>query len=510
MYACKSKKSIPAKPTIETASIQGNFSPQTKLIFDSTILSKFIDSFPKFNGIQNDFSSFYKKRNYAYAWFDDSGMIEQAGNLYNRVKNINKEGLDSSKILYPEHFNDLLENPSGNMHDSSIIFTELMLTAQYINYAKNVWSGISEEKSLELEWLLPRKTISYTATLDSLLSGKDLLENPPVYRQYYLLKEYLQKYKQVESADTVIISAEKNIYRKGDSSQVIRQARYKLFLLGDISTNSESAVFDIELITALKHFQQRVGITESGSLKKNDISELNIPLHSRLEKILVNMERSRWVPQDVSKNYLIINIPEYKLHVIENDSLLWSMNVVVGQDQHKTVVFNGQIKYIVFSPYWNIPASIMKNETLPALRLDPNYLNTHNMEWNGNTIRQKPGPNNALGLVKFLFPNSHSIYLHDSPAKSLFDETNRAFSHGCIRLAEPKRLATYLLQDNSYWTESGISDAMHAGIERYVTLKKPFPVFIAYFTSWVDRRGVLNFRKDIYGRDDRLLEMIVN
>jgi murein L,D-transpeptidase YcbB/YkuD len=185
------------------------------------------------------------------------------------------------------------------------------------------------------------------------------------------------------------------------------------------------------------------------------------------------------------------------------------MDVVVGKDQHKTVIFNGDMKYVVFSPYWNVPPSIVKNEILPAMRRNSNYLARHNMERHNGGIRQKPGANNSLGLVKFLFPNSHNIYLHDSPAKSLFNETDRAFSHGCIRVAEPKKLAQYLLRTDTSWTSEKISAAMTKGVERYVTLKQSIPVFIAYFTTWVDRAGKLNFRKDVYKRDERLALLIL-
>jgi murein L,D-transpeptidase YcbB/YkuD len=184
------------------------------------------------------------------------------------------------------------------------------------------------------------------------------------------------------------------------------------------------------------------------------------------------------------------------------------MKVVVGKDVHQTVVFNGEIKYVVFSPYWNVTPSIMKKEILPALKKNPDYLKKNNMEWNGNSIRQKPGPSNSLGLVKFLFPNSYNIYLHDTPAKDLFNQHMRAFSHGCIRLADPKKLAMYLLKDDPSWTEQKIDQAMHAGKEKYVTLKDPVPVFIGYLTAWVDSYGKLNLRKDIYKRDKALGEML--
>jgi murein L,D-transpeptidase YcbB/YkuD len=324
------------------------------------------------------------------------------------------------------------------------------------------------------------------------------------------LKEQLLKYRVKAAADTIQISLNKNETVKiTDTGATVLAIRQKLFLLGDLPTNNKSAVFDSSLFFALQQFQDRHGLNITGIVKAAEAAELNVTIQKRIKQIVANMERSRWVPTNLKENHLIVNIPEFKLHAIENDSLMWSMNVVVGKSQHKTVIFNGDIKYVVFSPYWNIPASIMKNETLPAIRRDKNYLQNHNMEWNGNSIRQKPGPNNSLGLVKFLFPNSHSIYLHDSPAKSLFNESSRAFSHGCIRVAAAKKLAIYLLRKDSSWSEEAVTQAMNAGKERYVTIKDPVPVFIAYFTSWVNTKGQLNFRKDIYNRDERLLQMVL-
>lgn len=508
LYSCKTKKEKAPEPKIDQ-SIPGNFSTQTEMKLDTASLQQFIDSFPKFAAIQNEMKTFYTGRNYAYAWFDSSGMIEQASNLFNRIKNISDEGIDSNKMIYQKELNDLMDQ-SGQATDSSNMKTELMLTAQYLTYAQVVWTGLDEKQSIALDWLLPRKKIEYTQMLDSLLSGKDVLTDPPVYKQYYLLKDYLKKYREAEKADTVKIITKLSNIKKGDSSAEVGKIRYKLFLLGDLPQNSASNKFDDELADAVKSFQNRFGLKETGQVKKAELDELNVPINTRVQQILVNMERSRWVTKDAAKDYLIVNIPEYKLHVIENDSLAWDMNVVVGKNQSKTVIFNGDIKYVVFAPYWNVPSSIIKNEILPGIKRNKNYLANHNMEWNGGNVRQKPGPNNSLGLVKFLFPNSHSIYLHDSPAKSLFSETNRAFSHGCIRLAEPKKLAVYLLRNDTSWTGSKIDAAMNAGKEKYVTLKRPLPVFIVYFTAWVSSEtGKLNFRKDIYQRDERLLEMLL-
>ncbi len=495
------------KDATKDIGIKGSFSTQTKITFDSGLIKSFLDSFPKFKTFQKDISSFYKGRNYVYAWYDDSGMIEPANNLYNRIQNIADEGV-SHPVPYKTDFTTLMETEEES--DSISILVELMLTSQYLAYAKNVWQGLDEKQLLALDWFLPRKKITSQQLLDSLVSGNNILENTPVFRQYNLLKEYLNKYKLIQvKGEPVVIKVDKKTYQLHDSSAIILAIRERLFLLGDLAANNQSAIFDTELQNGVKSFERRFGYKEDGIVNTPLLAEMNHPVEKRIEEIILNMERSRWIPVQLNKNYLVVNIPEYKLHVYENDSMTFSMNVVVGKGQHKTVIFNGEMKYVVFSPYWNIPASILKNETLPAIKRNPNYLATHNMEWNGGNVRQKPGPNNSLGLVKFLFPNTHSIYLHDSPAKSLFNEDKRAFSHGCIRLAEPKKLAQYLLRKDPKWTEEKITAAMNSKTEQYVILKDTVPVFIAYFTAWVDKEGKINFRNDVYNRDSRLAKMIM-
>lgn len=493
--------------SVKDKSIPGNFSPQSRLTFDSALIDAFIDSFPKFDKFRKDLDTFYYQRNFAYAWFDENGMIEPATNLYNRIQHISAEGI-ADKLPYKLEFKTVMES-DGTLKPSST--TELMLTAQYLVYAKNVWGGLSEKQSLSTDWYLPRRKTSTAELLDSLTSNADIFESIQLYRQYGLLKGQLKKLKelQVTHPNWSIIIAPKKKYELGDSAMALQQIRERLYLLTDLPFNDSSFIFDAMLREGVENFQKRHGLQQDGVIGPQFMFEINTSLDKRIEQIIVNMERSRWVPVKLSSNYIVVNIPEFKLHVYEHDSLAWSMDVVVGKDQHKTVIFNGEMKYIVFSPYWNIPSSIVKNETLPALRRNRNYLTQHNMEWNNGGIRQKPGPDNSLGLVKFLFPNSHNIYLHDTPAKSLFKENNRAFSHGCIRLAAPKKLAEYLLQNDTSWNEQKITEAMHKGVEKYVTLKQPVPVFIAYFTAWVDKQGRLNFRKDVYDRDQRLAQLIL-
>ena len=495
------------KPSNNDQSIAGSFSTQTQLTFDSNQLKLFLNNYNQFKAFEKDIYTFYRNRKYAYAWFDENGLIEPANNLYNRINNIGEEGLPD-KIPYKENFTGLMEAAANENKPSDSL--DLMLTCQYLTYANYVWQGLSEKNAKSIEWLLPRKKLTYAQLLDSLANNQALTKEP-VYRQYYLLKDYLKKYRDIESQKSLpVIITDKKKLGLGDSGTVVSNIRQWLFIMGDLAANNNSNVFDAALQEGIKQFQNRNGMKDDGIIGLPVIAEMNVPIAKRIESIMINMERSRWVPEKIKEDYLLINIPEYKLHVIEDEKPVFNMNVVVGKSQNKTVIFNGDLKYVVFSPYWNIPASILKNETLPAIKRNPNYLASHNMEWNGGNVRQKPGPNNSLGLVKFLFPNTHAIYLHDTPSKSLFNESNRAFSHGCIRLAEPKKLASYLLRNDANWNESSITAAMNSGREKTVTLSRTIPVFIAYFTTWVNKDGKINFRKDVYSRDSRLAKMILD
>ncbi len=513
--SCNSNASnINAQDTIPPASpkditIQGSFNSKLDVFFDSSKLSGFLQTYPALMPLKKDLDSFYFKRKFALAWYDKSGLIEPAVNLFNRIQNISEEGVQDS-FPYKTDFVSLMKNNGLDSNNRPSTYTDLMLTAQYFMYAKNVWQGIDEKQSVSMDWLLPRKKVSYNELLDSLVSGKDVLNDAPLYVQYTRLRNFLKTYKDIQAkGGWPIIEPDKKVLKMGDSSAAVLEMRKYFIITGDMQSNNNNVIFDSSLYNGLVHFQERMGLSTDGAAGPGVFREMNVPVEKRIEQIIVNMERSRWVPVNLQSNYIVVNIPEYKLHVYENNNPVWDMNVVVGQPAHKTVIFNGEIKYVVFSPYWNIPPGIMRNEVLPGIRANSNYLARHNMEWNGGNVRQKPGPNNSLGLVKFLFPNSFDIYLHDTPAKSLFGESSRAFSHGCIRLAEPEKLADYLLRNDSAWNKTSIYNAMHAGREKYVTLKNPEPVFIAYFTSWVSADGVLNFRNDVYKRDGRLAAAIL-
>jgi murein L,D-transpeptidase YcbB/YkuD len=285
-----------------------------------------------------------------------------------------------------------------------------------------------------------------------------------------------------------------------------------------------TAVFDSSLAQGVRRFRGRHGLKAVAVVDDAMVDMLNVPPSERVRQVLINMERLRWMPDQPMGPLLFVNIPAYKLFVFENGRMAWSMDVVVGREATRTVIFSDSLSQVVFAPYWNVPQSIIRNEILPAVKRDPRYLDRKNMEVvKGGTvvpsksidwkrydrgvpfsIRQRPGGANALGRVKFLFPNAYSIYLHDTPSKGKFKEDQRAFSHGCIRLSEPIRLANYLLQGDTAWTAARIDQAASGKQEVTVPVSPAVPVIIGYFTAWVDPEGMVNFRDDIYGHDARL------
>lgn len=277
-----------------------------------------------------------------------------------------------------------------------------------------------------------------------------------------------------------------------------------------MAENSKSNIYDETFKKGLLKYQKRNGFDENPTILPKHIAELNVTIEERINQIEVNMERCRWIPVEFTKanEYIMVNIPAYKLVYFKNGSKRFESGVVVGSKVHKTVIFSGELKNIVFSPYWNVPSSIINKEVKPGMARNKNYLEQHNMEWNNGSVRQKPGPRNSLGAVKFLFPNSNNIYLHDTPSKSLFKEEQRAFSHGCIRVGKPKELAYVLLEDDANWNKQKMDAAMSKTTETWYSVKRPVHVYIGYFTAWADKDGTVNFYKDVYNRDQILYNLI--
>jgi murein L,D-transpeptidase YcbB/YkuD len=302
------------------------------------------------------------------------------------------------------------------------------------------------------------------------------------------------------------ISGEAKMFKEGKSLPQIVAIKNNLFLTGDLPQKDSTDLFDENLKSGLRNFQTRFGFKADGKITSEVLAQINVTPVERVRQILINMNRMRWLPQEPEGHLIVVNTPAFILHMYNGKNTVFSMPVVVGKEGHNTTLFSDMLTTIVFSPYWNIPPSIVKNEIIPEMEKDNNYLASNDMEITGENnglpeVRQKPGPKNSLGKVKFLFPNSFNIYFHDTPAKGLFEKDMRAYSHGCIRLSEPEKMANFLLKDNPKWTPEKIDEAMNSGNEQYVKLKNPIPVFITYYTAWVDDNGTLHFRDDIYGHD---------
>ncbi len=395
--------------------------------------------------------------------------------------------------------------------DKSIINTELQLTENLVDYTRNNYEkGYVKRK--EVERFIPFKKADPIYLADSLINKKHKNEKyfSDVNQSYKLLFEQLKKYVAIaKNGGWPSIVPDSKKFKKGNASPVILDIKKLLVITGDLPQQDTSGVFNENLSDGIKNFQTRFGYTANGVVSASLLKEMNVPAIDRVEQILINMNRMRWMPEEPDGRLIVVNIPEFILHMYDGKNKVFDMAVVVGKEGNNTTVFSDKLTTIVFSPYWNLPESIVRKEILPSMARNASYLESHNMEITGGSdtlpeIRQKPGGDNSLGKVKFLFPNSFDIYFHDTPAKELFNKDVRAFSHGCIRLRDPEKLANYLLEDNPKWTPERIDTAMNNGNEQFIRVKNPVPVFITYYTTWVDDKGVLNFRNDIYGHDKEI------
>ncbi|MGB4773585.1 MAG: L,D-transpeptidase family protein [Daejeonella sp.] len=510
--ACMQKREHQAEQIKRDTTInQGN--SFSELFLDSMRVEKFITDQKLEDNSALLMRNFYNSRNYQFAWFIPEGLTEQARafwNLYNTYINYSRDSSLVNKSLNKQMELFIAEGIK-NIPGKEIIQTELQLTNRFFKYAHYAYAGRIDPR--DLQWFIPRKKVDAIALLDSLIAskGKNLEEWEPVNHQYKLIKKELLHYYEIEkNGGWRELSFSKNRkYKQGDSLLFIAKLKQRLKVAGDYIDEDSSLRFGPELAAAVKQAQKRFGLKQNGIADTALISQLNISVKDRIEQLLINMERMRWMPLESTGNRLLVNIPEFKLYVYEKGEKAFDMDIVVGKEVNQTIIFNDTLKYIVFSPYWNVPSSIVRNEILPAMRRNPNYLANKNMEQIGGStdlpaIRQKPGSGNPLGKVKFIFPNNYAIYFHDTPAQSYFKRDQRAFSHGCIRLAEPKKLAEYLLRHRPDWASLKIDEAMNAAEEKWINLKEPVPVFISYFTAWVDQDGLLNFRKDIYGHDSKM------
>ena len=506
--SCKKNDGIAAT---NTNLIQDDLTAITKEPFDSTFVASFFEKHPKLKTYEPQVRALYRKHQWHYIWYDDQGVNELADLLFSKINTIEDEGV-KTKIPYKESLDVIFQNETALEINTN---NECFISAMYFFYTDKVFHGLDAKTTAELGWYLPRKKLSYVNYLDSLMANPALFnkDEKEVLGQYYRLKSKLQRYREMEKKigwDSIPFDPNMDPIVVEDSSEIVSKVRQHLFALGSLKTDSKSKVYDKAMADAVIEYKKSMGLVATIRISAKMLKTMNVSLADRIKTIIVNMERCRWIPSDImkGKEYIVINIPSYQLTYFKSGKPALRSNVVVGKTMNQTVVFSGMMKFIVFSPYWNVPKSILEKEIKPAIEKNNNYLEQHQMEWNNGQVRQRPGPKNSLGLVKFLFPNSNNIYLHDSPAKSLFDRSSRAFSHGCIRVAKPADLAKMILEDDKNWTPEKIDKAMQAGEESWYTLKNKIPVYIGYLTAWVDDEDVIHFYEDVYKRDGRLGELI--
>ena len=504
------------------------YTPRT---IDSAALRNFLQAHPEHLSDSAAIVAFYERRAFHFAWFTGDTLGHAAYNFLNLIASTDTTGNAKAAEVgqwHQELARLMARHDTVPMTDSLRTATELALTAGFFHVADARYSGFVRKDLRELDWYIPRRKKNYDRLLDSLVAGvNDLAVIEPLHPQYGRLKSLLKDYAALDTMPWPTISWKKGTTKPDDSTKAMLHQR--LIALGDLADTGDSLVTEEgaeakSFRTAVINAQHRYGLKETGTPDAELIAELNVTPAERERQILVNMERLRWVPAEQDSDLILVNIPEFRMHVYEHDTLAWDMNVVVGATATRSAIFSGRLSQVVMAPYWSIPQSIIRDEILPAVKKNPGYLNKKNMEVvvGGNvvpsssidwkkytkgvpfTIRQKPGPGNALGQVKFLFPNEYSIYFHDTPAKDKFKRDQRAFSHGCIRLSEPAKLAEYLLREDTTWTPKKVKEAMNAKAETIVRLKKPRPVILGYFTTWVDSQGHANFRRDVYGHDAKL------
>ena len=483
---------------------------------------------------------FYERRSHAPAWIKGTKPLPRISELIAALQTAADEGLDPQlntvallEQRRQEASKGLLTKKGFEPQEAGAL--DVWLTYLYMKYASDLADGLSDLAHADPKWQIKPEKFDPAGRLESALSennvGASLAELMPDNPQYQALRKMLLEFRaQAVKGGWPAVPAQARL-KPGQRSPVAATIAHRLATSGDFTGTvpaANNAVYTPDLQEALKRFQRRHGLADDGVITAAVTAEMNVPVDQRIRQIELNLERWRWLPRDLGERHIIVNIPEYRLEVWDRGQVPVSMRVVVGKQDTQTPIFSDEMTHVVFSPYWNVPPTIAQGETLPEIMKDPGFLARANMEVldrNGQPIdpstidvadpasyrfRQRPGAQNSLGLVKFMFPNQFNVYLHDTPTDSLFARASRSFSHGCVRLENPLALAEYVLRDQQGWTREKIEEAMHAEEERTVKLKKAIPVYLGYWTARVSSDGVMQFRKDVYGIDSRLAALLAD
>jgi murein L,D-transpeptidase YcbB/YkuD len=482
--------------------------------------------------------AFYRERGYRQAWTDYDEVLDQGVELLETMGRSAQDGFEPDEYRYPLAAKMLEQVEEDSLEESAepaqMGEVDLVLSEVFARYARHLAGGALDPKVAGLDWQIEREEPDVKSMLERLADGQtpeELVDSVrPQVPEYRAMMAALARYREIEKAGgwEAVSGGVRRPEVGSSSAGALRRrliaerdpAEVELARRGEATPD----VFDAALKQALVHFQERHGVEPDGALGEATLAELNAPVSRRIAELKLNMDRWRWLPRDLGDLYVMVNVAGFELEVVENDSAILAMNVVVGKDASRTLIFRDTMENIVINPYWNVPPDIQKNELIPAVRRDPSYLDRNNFEvLRGNrrvsasqidlgslrsgayTFRQKPGGDNALGQVKFLFPNDANIYLHDTPAQRLFSQRSRAFSHGCIRVEKPVELAKLIMSKATDLAPDQYEQLRARPGEQWIRLARPIPVYILYFTAYANRDGSVSFHPDIYERD-RLLE----
>ncbi len=493
---------------------------------------------PNFTDYRQSTQELYKAVNYVPVWVRDGQASPQALAVIAEFVSSQKRGLipeDYDASRWPQRLS-ALKVSAGN--PDTLARFDAALTVCAMRYISDLHGGRVNPKHSEFSVTIEHQKYD----LPQFLAQKVLAANnvpeilgavEPQYTGYKRTEVVLQTYLALASQDHDAPLPDVSNLSIGDAYAGTEQLAQRLRLRGDLAqsavVNTNAGIYDAQLAEAIKHFQSRHGLEADGILGKETLRHLNTPLSVRVLQLEDSLERWRWLPAGYPHLPIVVNIPEFLLRTFVNDhKIAMRMEVVVGKELAQTPVFAKEMQYIVFRPYWNVPRDITIAEVVPDIRKNSKYLAHENLEITDPAgrvvttgavsanilaqlrsgkllVRQRPGPDNSLGLVKFIFPNDQDVYLHSTPAPELFSQARRDFSHGCIRVEKPVELAAWLLQDQSKWTQEAISAAMNSGPNnQQVKLTSPVPVVIVYVTAVVEENGEVYFFDDIYGHD-RLL-----
>lgn len=468
--------------------------------------------------------SFYKGRNYQPAW-SQNGHLVQVETLLRAIEDAYGDGLS------PDYYHltriralvdKLVQEPAPDSNQLSEL--DILLTDAFLTLGCHLSAGCVNPVTIETEWFAKSLKVDVSSVLEQALKKKQireaLMELRPQKDIYSRLRLALARYRELSSrADWPSVSAGPSL-KKGSKSERVVELRRRLAASGDMSADETTVgnSFDEKVEQSVIIFQKRHGLKPDGVVGRDTLNALNVPLKQRIRQMELNMERLRWILGNIEDRFIVVNIANFRLDVIEHDKSVLSMKVVVGKPYLRTPIFTAKMTYLVINPVWNIPDSIARKEILKKVAQNPHYLAEQNIKTlkrsnaTGKALpyrfQQEPGPLNALGTIKFMFPNEYDVYLHDTPAKRLFSENVRTFSHGCTRIEKPLELAEYLLRDDPRWSQQELLAAIEKGTEQIVQIPHPLNVHILYLTAWVDESGIVQFRDDIYGRDKRLDEAL--